>query len=59
MGKKDEDQGAKNGILSFGDGGANKIGNGDASLLDRNANIFSRISQTYQDKQARKIVGRF
>jgi hypothetical protein len=52
--KKDNaDPQNKNGILQFG--GQN--GEPPFSILDKNANIFNRIHDTYQDKNRRGFVG--
>jgi hypothetical protein len=56
MGQKAEDAAAGRGILDFGAGGAG-AGQQPYSLLDRSANIFDRIHQTYQDKSRRGVVG--
>jgi hypothetical protein len=52
--KKDEEK-PGNGILDFG--GRNPASDGPISLLDRNANIFDRIHETYQDKNRRGRIG--
>lgn len=54
--KKDDEGGNKNGILDFG-GRAPAAADDNGSLLDRKANIFDRIHQTYQEKQKRKFIG--
>ncbi len=50
--KKDEDNLNKNNILDYG-GAARAPANDSGSLLDRNADIFKRIHETYQDKNKR------
>jgi hypothetical protein len=55
LGKKGED-GRGQGILDFGQGNA-RPGQQPYSLLDRNANIFERIHQTYQDRNRRGVIG--
>ncbi|MCM2279573.1 MAG: hypothetical protein NDJ89_15970 [Oligoflexia bacterium] len=52
---KKEDEVGQNGILDYG--GRSPASDESASLLDRNANIFERIHQTYQSKQKAKSVG--
>lgn len=55
MPKKDEDEkGGKGSILDYGKKGE---GDGPMSLLDKNANIFERIHQTYQEKNRKGNVG--
>ena len=53
--KKEEEKNG-NGILDFG-GNRGLASEGPISLLDRNANIFDRIHETYQDKNRRGRVG--
>ena len=48
----------QNGILDYGGGaGRNPAAEGPISLLDKNADIFSRIHDTYQDKNRRGLIG--
>jgi len=54
---KKEDELSKNGIMEFGSRGP--AGEAPLSLLDKNANIFQRIHETYQDKNRQKAVGMF
>ncbi len=56
LGKKGEEA-AGRGILDFGARGGAGQGEQPYSLLDRNANIFDRIHQTYQDKTRRGVIG--
>ncbi len=51
---KKEDETSKNGILDYK---KRAIASDDSSLLDRNANLFERIHNTYQAKQKRHEVG--
>jgi hypothetical protein len=53
--KQNEDQANPNGILDFG--GRGPAGQGEGAYLDRNANIFGRIHDTYQGKQRSRDVG--
>jgi hypothetical protein len=53
--KKEEEAKNPNGILDFG--GRSPAAEGPISLLDKNANIFDRIHETYQDKNRRGKVG--
>jgi hypothetical protein len=55
LGKKGE-EGRGQGILDFGQGNG-RAGEQPYSLLDRNANLFERIHQTYQDRSRRGIIG--
>lgn len=54
---KEEEDAAKNGILDFG--GREPASEQPESLLDRNANIFQRVHQTYQEKNQKGLVGVF
>jgi hypothetical protein len=53
--KKEDQERAGSSIMDFG----GKAGSDEApfSVLDRNTNIFQRVSETYRDKQSRGIVG--
>ncbi len=51
---KKEDETSKNGILDYK---KRAIASDDSSLLDRNANLFERIHNTYQAKQKSRTVG--
>lgn len=53
--KKEDEAGPKNGILDYG--GRNPAGDQPLSLLDKNANIFQRIHDTYQDKNREGKIG--
>ncbi len=55
MGKAAEDDKEKKSILELGRRPASA--DGDDSLLDKNANLFERISSTYAEKQKRGFVG--
>ena len=51
---KKEDETTKNGIMDYR---KRSIASEDSSLLDRNANLFERIHNTYQAKQKSRNVG--
>ena len=53
--KKEEEVGGKNGILDFGS--RNPASSQNESLLGKNANIFQRIHETYQEKNTKGVVG--
>ncbi len=53
---KEGDDKLKNGILDFG-GGRGPAGDAPFSVLDKNADIFKRIHETYQEKQTHGNVG--
>lgn len=58
MQPKEADLGPKQGILEYGQmHGRGPANDDNASLLDRNANIFERVHQTYQDKHRRGFIG--
>ena len=52
---KPEEDKPKNGTMDFG--GRSPASDEPFSLLDKSANIFKRVHETYQEKQKRAVVG--